>query len=101
MPIHKRGYFPKIDCSNASMHSQHKAIHGQKAYRFFKAQHILICEHLKNRHNDEVGEIDRLWMGTIKWAFDQLKHGLVRHAQGKLAMVCVRTVIIRYRSVFY
>ncbi|MFV2055382.1 MAG: hypothetical protein ACC707_02900 [Thiohalomonadales bacterium] len=47
VPAHKRGYFAKIE-----------------AYRFFEAQHILICEHLKNRHNDEIGEIDRFWMGA-------------------------------------
>ncbi|MFV2058129.1 MAG: hypothetical protein ACC707_16810, partial [Thiohalomonadales bacterium] len=47
VPVHKRGYFFKIE-----------------AHRIFNAQHILICEHLKIRRNDEIGEIDRLWAGT-------------------------------------
>ncbi|MFV2057824.1 MAG: YCF48-related protein, partial [Thiohalomonadales bacterium] len=47
VPVHKRGYFFKI-----------------KAHRIFKAQHILICEHLKIRRNADIGEINRLWMGT-------------------------------------
>ena len=47
VPVHKRGYFAKI-----------------KAHGFFKAQHRLLCEHLKNPRNADIGEIDRLWTGT-------------------------------------